>query len=158
MNRDHYRTPAGLIAAIERFMGLKFTLDVCATEENAIASAFFTEVDDALYEGTEWKTRNGGMVFMNPPYSNLLPWVTRAERQARAHGVIVVGVLPDDRSTNWYQFGVFGKATMELIPQKRISFLHPETGEPVSGNPKGTVCPVWTPWRTGTTQTIKIEV
>jgi len=41
-------------------------------------------------------------IYINPPYSNPLPWVRRAIEQARK-GSIVVLLLKHDSSTKWYR-------------------------------------------------------
>lgn len=156
MNRNHYRTPKAVVDAIERFLNLSVGLDACASPENAVCSRYFTEADNALEQ--VWHCSAGEFVFFNPPYSKIMPWVSKAVEQSIRSRCVIVGVLPDDRSTVWYRSMVQGMATLELIPFRRISFLHPETGQPVRGNPKGTVIPVWTPWRTGRTETVTLHV
>lgn len=50
-----------------------FTLDVCATKENAKCEKFFTRDDDALTR--EWN----GVCWMNPPYGREIgKWVKKA--------------------------------------------------------------------------------
>lgn len=49
-----------------------FTLDVCATPENAKCTNFFTKEQDGLSQ--EWS----GMVWMNPPYGReISKWVAK---------------------------------------------------------------------------------
>ena len=50
-----------------------FTLDPCATKENAKCNKFFTEKDDGLKQS--WDNE---IVFCNPPYGNVLKdWVKK---------------------------------------------------------------------------------
>jgi site-specific DNA-methyltransferase (adenine-specific) len=54
-----------------------FTLDPCATKENAKTLAYFTERDDGLKQ--VWT----GRVFMNPPYGKKIgEWVKKAFESA----------------------------------------------------------------------------
>ncbi|MEM2107850.1 MAG: DNA N-6-adenine-methyltransferase [Candidatus Bathyarchaeia archaeon] len=46
----------------------------------------------------EWA---GDRIFVNPPYSNPLPWVERAIREAE-QGKVVVLLLKHDHSTRWF--------------------------------------------------------
>jgi len=53
---------------------------------------------DGLVDDWNWST---GLVFINPPYSNPMPWVNRAIHEIRA-GRTVVMLLKHDSSTKWY--------------------------------------------------------
>ncbi|MHA1372645.1 MAG: DNA N-6-adenine-methyltransferase [Promethearchaeota archaeon] len=66
-----------------------FTLDCCATSENAKVSKFFSPKDDGLKQS--WA---GERVFMNPPYGReIKKWVKKAfEEKERAE--LIVGLLP----------------------------------------------------------------
>ncbi|AXH79166.1 MAG: DNA N-6-adenine-methyltransferase [Circular genetic element sp.] len=46
-----------------------------------------------------WK-RN---TFVNPPYSNPLPWVRRAIQDNKEYGFTIVMLLKHDSSTEWYR-------------------------------------------------------
>ena len=48
--------------------------------------------------GSSW----GGRTFVNPPYSDPLPWVEQGIKEA-AKGKTVVFLLKHDSSTKWYQ-------------------------------------------------------
>jgi hypothetical protein len=58
----------------------------------------------------EW----GQRVFMNPPYSNPLPWVKKAYEES-LKGKMVVGLLRVDTSTAWFHDWVLGKAEIRWI-------------------------------------------
>lgn len=158
---DYWATPPRVISAISARLNMRCSFDVCATPENAKAPEYLTESDDALTLNwaEEFFMRGcaGGFVFCNPPYSQIGPWADKCA-SAAADGLIVVGLLPDDRSTLWHRHSVRGVAAYELIPTKRIAFLHPETGDPVKGNPKGSTIPVWLPFKPETTQQIEITL
>jgi phage N-6-adenine-methyltransferase len=57
-----WETPRALFDELDRIFG-GFTLDPCATAENAKCARYFTREDDGL--SREWT----GKVFMNPPLS-----------------------------------------------------------------------------------------
>jgi hypothetical protein len=53
---------------------------------------------------TDWVDESyphNGKIFVNPPYSNVTPWVTKAIA-ARDEGCTVVMLLKHDSSTQWY--------------------------------------------------------
>lgn len=54
---------------------------------------------------TDWVQESlphNGKVFVNPPYSNVAPWITKAI-QAAEDGCVVVMLLKHDTSTRWYR-------------------------------------------------------
>lgn len=56
-----------------------FTLDACATHENAKCLNYFTKEDDGLKQS--WA---GHRVWMNPPYGKDIPkWMAKATHEAR---------------------------------------------------------------------------
>jgi len=91
---DEWATPQDLFDALnEKF---KFTLDVCATPENAKVPFFFTRERDALKQ--DWR----GVCWMNPPYGLVIKhWVAKAEESAK-HGATVVCLLPARTDTKWW--------------------------------------------------------
>jgi phage N-6-adenine-methyltransferase len=58
---DEWPTPQAFFNKLNR--RYHFTLDPCATPENALCSPFFTKTDDGLKQ--DWGTHR---VFCNPPY------------------------------------------------------------------------------------------
>lgn len=66
----------------------KFTLDPCATKENAKCEKFFTIRENGLDQSWE-----GERVFVNPPYGNQISkWVKKAYEERL--GAYVVMLLP----------------------------------------------------------------
>lgn len=72
-----------------------FSLDVCASTENAKCERFFTESDNALLK--DWD----GVCWMNPPFNNKKQWVKKAYESAMG-GATVVCLLPSRTNTNWW--------------------------------------------------------
>ena len=67
-----------------------FTLDPCASAENAKCAKFFTKETDGLLE--DWGTET---VFMNPPYGKTIgSWMRKAKESARGGGD---GCMPRSR-------------------------------------------------------------
>lgn len=87
-------TPAAVFAALdERF---HFTLDACATPENAKCERYFTPEEDALRQ--EWT----GNVFVNPPYGREVGrWLRKAVESAE-RGATVVCLVPARTDTSWW--------------------------------------------------------
>jgi phage N-6-adenine-methyltransferase len=74
-----------------------FTLDACATQQNAKCVRYFTKADDGLKQ--EWT----GRVFMNPPYGREIgKWVRKAYEESRKNAESVVCLLPSRTDTSWW--------------------------------------------------------
>ena len=119
MNNVHYSsktvewaTPEGLYDELDGEFG--FTLDPCATKENAKCDKYFTKEEDGLAQ--TWKNER---VFMNPPYGRVIgDWVKKM-----ATGGVKVGValLPARTDTKWFHEYIYGKAEIRFI-KGRIKF------------------------------------
>lgn len=74
----------------------KFTLDPCATPDNAKCSKFYTLADNGLEQ--DW---SGESVFVNPPYGRSIPlWIEKAYKEKKAK---VVCLVPARTDTAWFQ-------------------------------------------------------
>lgn len=92
-----------------------FTLDVCATAENAKCKHYYTQKQDGLAQ--PWK----GTVWCNPPYGRSIgSWVRRG-LFASAAGHTVVMLLPARTDTRWFHDYILGKAEIRFI-RGRLKF------------------------------------
>lgn len=134
--RDFWRTPPTLIALLVDELG-PVALDAAATTEDAIAEAFLTPADNALV--CEWGPVSG-WVFVNPPYSRkgggLLVWLRRCIDQARRWGCVVVLLAPPGVGSR-YRAEALGRGVEVRDLERRLAFIHPDTGRPVAGNREG---------------------
>lgn len=72
-----------------------FTLDVCATDENAKCKDYFARESDGLSQ--DWS----GVCWMNPPYGDEIPgWVAKAHESAKS--ATVVCLVPARVDTEWW--------------------------------------------------------
>lgn len=93
---DDWGTPQPLFDELSAIFG-GFTLDPCATPQNAKSQTFFTREQDGL--ARRW----GGKVFMNPPYGrDISRWVKKAYEES-LRGALVVCLLPARTDTRWWQ-------------------------------------------------------
>lgn len=75
-----------------------FTVDVAASEDNARCERFYTRETDGLSQS--WA---GEVVWCNPPYSDIAPWVRKAWVEFEAARWIVM-LLPANRTEQqWWQ-------------------------------------------------------
>ena len=118
-NGREWATPPELFAELDA--EFHFTLDSCATPENAKCPRYFTEAQNGLEQS--WA---GERVFMNPPYgAEVYAW-TRKAREEAAAGALVVGLLPASTDLRWWHEDVVGHAEVLYI-RGRVRFL---TGGP----------------------------
>lgn len=78
----------------------EWDLDVAACEESHLAKRYFTKTDDGQRQ--DWF----GMVWCNPPFSDIEPWVEKAwSEMSDANGASVIAMLlPASRTEqNWWQ-------------------------------------------------------
>mgnify|MGYP000845509243 FL=1 len=90
-----WETPRWLFDALDKEFG--FTLDVCATADNAKCDRFFTEADNGLLK--DWGTE---VCWMNPPYGREIgEWMAKANNAANM-GATVVVLIPARTDTEWW--------------------------------------------------------
>lgn len=90
-----------------------FTLDPCATSENAKVSKFYTQEDDGLVQ--DW---TGEVVFCNPPYGREIKhWVKKAY-DSNATTVMLIPARTD--TSYWHNF-IHDKAEIRFI-RGRLKF------------------------------------
>lgn len=148
-DKDTYRTPRYVFNWLNK--RFEFHIDGCANAKNALLDAYVGKDsawgEDFLDTKTSYLYDNMRF-FVNPPYSNPLPFV-KAATELMLKGHLVVMLLPADKSTKWYKVIQDNATEVIDIIGGRISFLHPETGEEVKGNNKGSMVAVFDPFMQG---------
>ena len=87
-----WATPQGIFDSLNS--EFHFTLDPCATVENAKCPKFYTHGQDGLSQ--DW---DGEIVFMNPPYGRqIVQWIQKAFES----NALVVCLLPSRTDTRWW--------------------------------------------------------
>lgn len=136
---DRETTPEVFKPLHERF---RFTVDVAASMENAKLPRFYTLEDDGLAQ--DW---TGERVWCNPPYSEIAPWVEKANGGGAE---LVVMLLPANRTEQrWWQLHVEpprrrGGIAVEFLPG-RMRFIPPgaDSVAPNSRPPFGCCLVIW---------------
>lgn len=92
----------------------QFTLDPCATKENAKCSKYYTLEQDGLKQ--DW---TGERVFMNPPYGREIgKWVQKA-KESKAMTVCLIPARTDTRW--WHDYVIDSGAEVRFI-KGRLKF------------------------------------
>jgi len=91
-----------------------FTLDPCATKENAKCQKFYTFEDDGLKQS--W---DGQRTFCNPPYGREIgKWVKKASEQV---GGVCVMLIPARTDTKYFHEYIYNKAEIRFL-KGRLKF------------------------------------
>ncbi|QDH45797.1 DNA N-6-adenine-methyltransferase [Pantoea phage vB_PagM_PSKM] len=140
--RDAWQTPKWLFNHFAQMAG-GFDIDAAANEHNALCESFFSEADNAL--SFDWDA--GKKYWVNPPYSNILPWVEHVVVQGERPGSVAYMLLPDDVSTLWFRTAMDNAAEAYIIAHDgvkgsagrsgRVQFVNAITGKTGNGNNKG---------------------
>ena len=158
MNRDAYQTPRQVFAPLHA--EFDFAVDVCASPENTLLPHFITEEENCLtadwcrFSGRAEST--GWYAWMNPPYSNIGPFVKRCAEMA-AQGIGTVMLVMMDQSVGWYKEAIKTCQEVRLVIGGRLSFIDPSTGKPAAGNNKGSMLIIWHPFGRGALQVSHID-
>ncbi|MBM7454522.1 phage N-6-adenine-methyltransferase [Oceanisphaera litoralis] len=154
LTRDQTRTPLWLFDALDR--EFDFALDAAAMPDTALVpDAYLTPAENSLV--VPWADqlhpmRSNSNVWLNPPYSDITPWVTKAKAERR-NGLTTVMLVPMDATAGWWP----GTEAQELRiitgyndargkwRSGRIDFIHPVTGKEMKGNPKGSCFLIFRP-------------
>ncbi len=103
---NEWSTPQDFFDKLNR--EFNFTLDPCATKENAKCERFFTVEDNGLSK--QW----GGSVFCNPPYGReLKKWVKKSSEEVSNCKVIVM-LIPARTDTSYFHDFIYKKPNVQI--------------------------------------------
>ncbi|QMV78123.1 phage N-6-adenine-methyltransferase [Enterobacter hormaechei] len=141
--RDLWRTPPALFASLDA--EFCFQLDAAAAPHNALCRKFITAEQNTLQ--TPWADYLNvpGYVWLNPPYSDITPFVKKAASES-ANQIGTVMLVPADTSVGWFKEAIQTASEVRFITAGRLAFVNPLTGKPVSGNNKGSMLIIWRPY------------
>lgn len=141
--RDLWRTPPALFASLDA--EFCFQLDAAAAPHNALSRKFITAEQNTLE--TPWADYLNvpGYVWLNPPYSDITPFVKKAATES-ANQIGTVMLVPADTSVGWFKEAIQTASEVRFITAGRLAFINPVTGKPVSGNNKGSMLIIWRPY------------
>jgi len=125
--RDRWGTPLPVYEPLAKEFNLG--LDVCALPINNKCPVYFTPQDDGLAQ--DWRKViaekcPGKNAWMNPPYSNMGPWMTKAKEETNKGGLIVVCLVQARMETVWFRRAALLEiAPGIMVPCADIRFLYP---------------------------------
>lgn len=145
-DRNMWQTPKYFFRWLDK--RFEFHIDGCANEHNALCISWIGKGSplgsDFLDTKTPYPYRNMRF-YVNPPYSDVTPFL-KAAKELKDKGHLVVMLLNNDKSTQWYQNHVHNVANEVIdIIGGRVAFINPLTGEEIKGNTKGQMVVVFDP-------------
>ena len=94
---EDWETPQHIFDMLNEELG-PFTLDVCASSENAKCERYFTKGQNGLIQ--DW---GGNTCWMNPPYGREIgKWIKKAYLVSQKPNTRVVCLLPARTDTRWF--------------------------------------------------------
>lgn len=123
--RDVRFTPPDFLAAIVSIFG-EIDFDPCGHQDSPVSAKrrlLLEQGDDGLLD--DW---SGNFAFVNPPFSDILTWMKRAQQQWAAGHVKTVALLSPVRTdSKWFHDVLVHNAAIYLL-EGRINFLLPAGG------------------------------
>ncbi len=94
---DEWETPQDLFDELDK--RYNFTLDPCATPENAKCTTYYTPDENGLTK--DW---GGHTVFINPPYTRgaIAKWIKKAHNEGNKPSTTVVCLIPARTDTKYW--------------------------------------------------------
>ena len=119
--RMDWPTPQALFDDLDLEFG--FTLDPCASHENAKCPQYYTAEQDGLAQ--DWRSER---VFCNPPYGReIAKWV----KKCAEHKGLAVMLIPARTDTAWFHDYIYRKPNVEIrFLRGRVKFEGATSGAP----------------------------
>lgn len=121
---DLWATPQAFFDDLDKEFG--FTLDPCATPQNAKCQKYYTQAEDGLRQS--WK---GEIVFCNPPYGRALKdWVRKCFLESKEPSTKVVMLIPARTDTLYFHEYIYKRAKEIRFIKGRLKFGNAKNGAP----------------------------
>ena len=121
--RSNWETPQDLFDKLNA--EFNFTLDPCASNDNAKCQKYFTQEQDGLKQ--DWQ---GETVFCNPPYGREIEkWVSKAYQESLKPDTLVVMLLPSRTDTTWFHDYILQYGKIDFI-KGRLKFGRSKNSAP----------------------------
>ena len=118
-----WETPLDFFSKLDQLFS--FTLDACASDENAKVANYYTEEQDALLQ--DWQ----GVVWCNPPYGReQIKFIEKAYQESVKHGSVVVCLIPARPDTKVWQDLIFNHADQVCFIKGRLKFGNSKDAAP----------------------------
>ena len=121
--KQTWETPLDFFSKLDQLFS--FTLDACASSDNAKVGNYYTVEQNALIK--DWQ----GVVWCNPPYGReQVKFIQKAYDESVKHGSIVVCLIPARPDTKVWQDLIFDKANQICFIKGRLKFGNSKDAAP----------------------------
>jgi phage N-6-adenine-methyltransferase len=122
-SRQDYRTPDDFRDAVIKRFGMP-EIDLAGDESNKFGRTVITKEDDSLL--VDWSLFTHTLLFLNPPFGDIAPWVKKCAEATEAGskkdwGVHILFLVPASVGANWWREWVHHKALVHFL-SPRLSF------------------------------------
>lgn len=163
--RDLWETPDYAFLPLDA--EFNFGLDAAASPSNAKVPQFLTKQADAL--SVSWADHllpfAGRSVWVNPPYSDIDPWMVKAEAEARQNAVTSVLLVPHTPDAGWWPTTASEVRVVTGVRREgqrnisgRIQFIRADTGKPAGNQNKGSCYVIFAPGTLGNMTTKYVPI
>ena len=122
-NIQTWETPLDFFSKLDQLFS--FTLDACASSDNAKVGNYYTVEQNALEQ--DWQ----GVVWCNPPYGReQVKFIQKAYDESVKHGSIVVCLIPARPDTKVWQGLIFAHADQVCFIKGRLKFGNSKDAAP----------------------------
>ena len=122
-NIQTWETPLDFFSKLDQLFS--FTLDACASSDNAKVGNYYTVEQNALEQ--DWQ----GVVWCNPPYGReQVKFIQKAYDESVKHGSIVVCLIPARPDTKVWQDLIFKHADQICFIKGRLKFGNSKDAAP----------------------------
>lgn len=113
--RMEWATPIDFFNELDK--EFHFTLDPCASDENAKCENYYTAEENGLLQDCSGET-----VFCNPPYGRELPkWIEKCYLEGQKPNTTVVMLIPARTDTRAFHNFIYNKSEIRFI-KGRLKF------------------------------------
>jgi phage N-6-adenine-methyltransferase len=96
-SKQDYETPDDFMTAVVGRFG-KISCDLAATSKNTKCSKFITPEENSFTK--DW-SKIGGLLWLNPPFDNIKPWVQKCDIESRK-GARILLLTPASIGSAWF--------------------------------------------------------
>lgn len=114
-NKGEYGSDPNFLKAIEKKFG-PIAFDLAANSRNAVCDHFFSKAEDSLKQ--DWAALEG-VLYLNPPFSNIKPWVEKCKAEGD-RGANIFFLVPASVGAKWYRANIHKKATVYFLDGRLI--------------------------------------
>ncbi len=103
--KPNWETPKEFFLWVSDIVG-GFTIDVAASESNALVTVYMNEESDSIAKLPCWEEGSPSLAWCNPPYGRgIMKWIHKAIDE-RSLGNASVLLVPARTDTKWFQLGI----------------------------------------------------